>query len=45
MSFGGMLTGGEDASPASTALNTQPQSTIQPAIEKEIETTTEVVSQ
>ncbi len=45
MSFGGMLTGGEDASPASTALNTQPQATIQPAIEKEIETTTEVVSQ
>ena len=48
MSFGGMLTGGEDASPASpasTALNTQPQSNIQPAIEKEIETTTEVVSQ
>ena len=45
MSFGGMLTGGEDASPASTALNTQPQATIQPSIEKEIETTTEVVSQ
>ena len=43
MSFGGMLTGGEDAPPAPQAPTTQ--TTIQPAIEKEVETTPLVVSE
>ena len=43
MSFGGMLTGGEDAPPAPQAQTTQ--TTIQPAIEKEVETTPLVVSE
>ncbi|MDA9319826.1 NADH:ubiquinone reductase (Na(+)-transporting) subunit E [bacterium] len=43
MSFGGMLTGGEDAPPAPQAQTSQ--TTIQPAIEKEIETTPLVVSE
>ena len=43
MSFGGMLTGGDDLPPAPQAQTTQ--TTIQPAIEKEIETTPLVVSE
>ena len=43
MSFGGMLTGGEDAPLAPQAQTTQ--TTIQPAIEKEVETTPLVVSE
>jgi Na+-transporting NADH:ubiquinone oxidoreductase subunit E len=42
MSFGGMLTGGEDAPPAPQTQTSQ--TTIQPAIEKELETTPLVVS-
>ena len=45
MSFGGMLTGGDDASPSLEAQPEKIGTTLQPAIEKGIETSQLVVSE
>ena len=45
MSFGGMLTGGDDAAPSLEAQPEKIETTLQPAIEKGIETSQLVVSE